>query len=320
LRRRLRRGSTTWCAHSARRVVRVRGDTAGAAIMASLIVAVRATPSIRVLEGVSVTGLTVRDGRVAGVAARDGAGHGLRLDARAVVLATGGIGGLYAVTSNPKAVMGQGLGIAARAGALLCDAEFVQFHPTGLAVAADPVPLASEALRGEGAVLIDAQGRPVMAGLHPDGDLAPRDVVARALHARVARGEAVFLDTRRAIGADLAARFPTLAAGCAAAGIDPVRDPIPVRPVQHYHGRRAHRGDRAQHARRALGRGRGGGDRAARGEPACVELAAGGGGLRRAGGRGHRRLVGSASGRSPWSRRGRAVRRLCARPRRPSGG
>ncbi len=224
-------------AHSANRVVRVKGDTAGKAIMASLIEAVRATPSIAVVEGVAVDDLAVAEGRVAGVFARradDPWARPIFLGGRAVVLATGGIGGLYAVTSNPTWVHGQGLGMAARAGAVVQDPEFVQFHPTGLAVAAYPTPLASEALRGEGARLVDETGARVMAGVE-GGDLAARDVVARALHRHIAAGHRVFLDTRAAIGAAIDSQFPTIAAACRAAGVDPLAEPIPVHPIQHYH-------------------------------------------------------------------------------------
>lgn len=224
-------------AHSANRVVRVRGDTAGAAIMASLIAKVRATPSITVLEGMAAEELAVADGHVAGVFARPSAvasADPVLVSAPAVVLATGGIGGLYAVTSNPAWVFGQGLGMAARAGAVIQDPEFVQFHPTGLAVAAYPTPLASEALRGEGAKLVDETGARVMAGID-GGELAPRDVVARALHRHIQAGHKVFLDTRAAIGAKIDAVFPTIASACRSAGVDPVADPIPVHPIQHYH-------------------------------------------------------------------------------------
>ena len=221
-------------AHSAARVVRVGGDGAGRAIMATLIAAVRARPSIRVIEGVQARRLLTADGAVRGVAC-DGPGGPLTLTAGAVLLATGGVGGLYAVTTNPAALRGEGLGMAALAGAEIADPEFVQFHPTGLAVDADPTPLASEALRGDGAVLIDEAGRRLMTGLHPDGDLAPRDVVARAIHAHLAGGGRVFLDARAALGDRFDAAFPTVAAHCRAAGIDPTRQPIPVRPVQHYH-------------------------------------------------------------------------------------
>ncbi len=224
-------------AHSANRVVRVKGDTAGRAIMDSLIEAVRAAPSITVLEGVAVDDLAMAEGRVAGVVARRAADPWccpVLVEAPAVVLATGGIGGLYAVTSNPNWVFGQGLGMAARAGAEVQDPEFVQFHPTGLAVAAYPTPLASEALRGEGAVLVDETGARVLDGV-PGGELAPRDVVARALHRHIAAGHRVFLDTRAALGAGIDRQFPTIAAACRAAGVDPVAEPIPVHPIQHYH-------------------------------------------------------------------------------------
>lgn len=223
-------------AHSAARVVRVKGDGAGAAIMAALIDRVRRTPSITVLEGLAADSLILRDGRVIGVVAhRPGDATPVQLVAGAVVLATGGVGGLYAVTTNPQRVRGEGLGMAARAGGVIGDPEYVQFHPTGLAVDRDPTPLASEAIRGDGAVLIDAQGHRFMPDEHPDAELAPRDVVARAIHRRVSRGEAVLLDPRQALGAAFPDHFPTIARACAEAGIDPVRDPIPVRPVQHYH-------------------------------------------------------------------------------------
>jgi aspartate oxidase len=154
--------------------------------------------------------------------------------ARAVVLATGGIGGLYAHTTNPLGSTGSGLALAARAGAVLRDLEFVQFHPTAIAAGLDPMPLATEALRGEGAWLVDGRGERFMLGI-PGAELAPRDVVARAIFARIAAGEQVFLDPRQALGDKLPQRFPGVAALCRAAGIDPIRDPIPVRPAAHYH-------------------------------------------------------------------------------------
>jgi L-aspartate oxidase len=202
--------------------------------MDTLIAAVRKTPSIRVIEHATAETLIVEDGRVVGVRCRkDGAP--LTVLAPDVVLATGGVGGLYAVTTNPGQVRGEGLGMAARAGAMAGDPEFVQFHPTGLAVDLDPTPLASEALRGEGATLIDETGARIMDGVHPDMELAPRDIVARAIHRRVAAGGTVFLDTRDCLGAKLATTFPTIHAACVAAGIDPLSQPIPVRPAQHYH-------------------------------------------------------------------------------------
>jgi L-aspartate oxidase len=225
-------------AHSQKRVVRVTGDRAGQAIVAALIAAVRRTPSITVLEGYRAIDLVRSAGRVIGVAMEQSDDPGaLRTltGAGAVVLATGGIGGLYAVTTNPPHARGEGLGMAARAGAVLADCEFVQFHPTAVDVGIDPAPLATEALRGEGAVLINKQGRRFMSGQHPDAELAPRDVVARAVFREVEAGRGAFLDCREAVGARFPEAFPTVYAHCRAAGLDPVREPIPVAPAAHYH-------------------------------------------------------------------------------------
>jgi L-aspartate oxidase len=224
-------------AHGRARVVRVRGDGAGRAIMTALIAAVRATPSIQVLEGIIATGLDLAEGRVTGLrlaAADGGSGEGI-LRAPAVLLATGGAGGLYARTTNPSLIRGQGLGIAARAGAEIADAEFVQFHPTAIDCGADPLPLATEALRGEGATLVNAEGWRFMASVHPDAELAPRDIVARAVFAETRAGRAPALDTRAAIGAAIDTRFPTVAASCRALGLDPLREAIPVAAAAHYH-------------------------------------------------------------------------------------
>jgi L-aspartate oxidase len=223
-------------AHSERRVVHVRGDMAGAAIMSALVDAVRRTPSIRLIEGhVGETIATAGD-HVAGIIARprDG-GTPILFPARAIVLATGGIGHLYAVTTNPPESEGAGLGMAARAGAVIADPEFVQFHPTAIAIGRDPAPLATEALRGEGATLINAAGERFMLAVHPLAELAPRDVVARAIHNELVAGRGAFLDCRQAIGADFAAKFPTVYGYCREAGIDPVTEPIPVAPAEHFH-------------------------------------------------------------------------------------
>jgi len=218
--------------------VRVRGDMAGAAIMAALVAAVRRTPSIRVLEGHVAESLRTEGRFVTGLVARDrrgGLSDRLHVPTRAVVLASGGIGHLYAVTTDPPEARGEGLGMAARAGALIADAEFVQFHPTAADLGRDPAPLATEALRGEGAIVVDAAGRRFLADAHPDGELAPRDVVARAVHASRAAGRGAFLDCRDIIGADFASRYPALSAACVAAGLDPTRQPIPIAPAAHYH-------------------------------------------------------------------------------------
>ena len=220
-------------AHSRRRIVRAGGDATGKAVLDTLSRAAALAPSVEVVVATAVDLLRDENGAVAGIVAeRDGARF--RIPARAVVLATGGVGALYASTTNPRGATGRGLALAARAGATLRDMEFVQFHPTAIAAGADPMPLATEALRGEGASLIDETGARIMAGID-GGDLAPRDVVARAIFQALGRGASVFLDTRGDLGARMPARFPTVAALCAAAGIDPARQAIPVRPAAHYH-------------------------------------------------------------------------------------
>ncbi len=226
-------------AHSRHRVVRVAGDRAGAAIMQALIAEVRRTPSIRLLEGYEAVDLIAGSKGVEGLRLKRNAarGNGIYelLPARVVVLATGGIGALYRTTTNPAYARGEALAFAARAGATIADAEMVQFHPTALDVGADPAPLASEALRGEGAHLVNAEGRRFMLDVHRDAELAPRDIVARAVATEIAAGGRVFLDCREAIGARFPELFPTVYAHCRAAGIDPVTEPIPVAPAEHYH-------------------------------------------------------------------------------------
>jgi L-aspartate oxidase len=190
------------------------------------------------LEGFHAIELAVESGRVCGLFARHGAGAHARLilfRAPAVVFATGGLGALYAVTTNPLEARGEGLGMAARAGAVIADPEFVQFHPTAIAIGRDPSPLATEALRGEGAILVDETGRRFMLDVHRDAELAPRDVVARAIHREIAAGHTAFLDCTAAIGEAFAQRFPTVFAACKAAGIDPATQSIPVAPAAHYH-------------------------------------------------------------------------------------
>ena len=219
--------------HGRRRIVHAAGDGTGRAITAALIEAVRRTPSITVLEGVEARRLIVEDGAVVGVlAAADG--KPVVLPTARVAIATGGIGGLYRETTNPLTAIGQGLALAALAGAALADMEFVQFHPTALAAGRDPMPLVSEAVRGEGALLVDAAGRRIMAD-YPRAELEPRDIVARVVWRETAAGRRVFLDARRALGSRFAERFPGVAAACRAAGIDPAVDPVPVRAAAHYH-------------------------------------------------------------------------------------
>ncbi len=225
-------------AHSARRIVHVRGDMAGKAIMSALIEAVRATPSIRVIEGYAAEALLTEDGAAVGLQLRrfgDAAENPVTMASRTVVLATGGIGHLYGVTTNPAEASGLGLAIAARAGAVIADPEFVQFHPTAIMVGRDPAPLATEALRGEGATLINDKGERFMPARHRLAELAPRDIVARGVFAEIAAGHGAYLDARDALGAHFAEKFPTVYASCIAAGIDPATQPIPVAPAAHYH-------------------------------------------------------------------------------------
>jgi L-aspartate oxidase len=221
-------------AHSLPRVVRVQGDQAGAQIMRTLIAAVRAAPLVQVLEGWSACDLLTDGGQVTGVRLMRASGsQPVALYAPAVLIAGGGSGGLYAVTTNPPRIRGETVGMAARAGAVITDAEFVQFHPTALAGAEDPSPLATEALRGEGAYLVNADGHRFMQALHVDGDLAPRDIVARGVYAETQAGRAPALDCRAL--PPLPGHFPAVAAACNRAGIDPVRQPIPVAAAAHYH-------------------------------------------------------------------------------------
>ncbi|MBU2532852.1 MAG: L-aspartate oxidase [Alphaproteobacteria bacterium] len=229
-------------AHSAKRIVRVQGDRAGKAIMEALIAAVRATPSITIMEGFEAEQLITAgeppDKRVTGLylSRIDDAAARFRITGlEAIVLATGGIGALYRLTTNPSHARGDGLAIGARAGAIVSDAEFVQFHPTAIDVPQDPAPLATEALRGEGATLVDASGRRFMPDVHRDAELAPRNVVALAVFRQIANGNGVFLDCTKAIGAAFENRFPTVYHRCMAAGINPAIAPIPVAPAEHYH-------------------------------------------------------------------------------------
>lgn len=225
-------------AHSFARVVRVKGDQAGAEIMAALIDQARQTPSIQVLEGTMAVELDVKDSAVTGVAIQDSdetRSDPIMLRGSAYLLAGGGSGGLYAITTNPPRIRGQVIGMAARAGAVIADAEFVQFHPTAMDVGEDPAPLATEALRGEGAVLINKTGERFMQAVHPDAELAPRDIVARAIFAEHQAGNRPMLDTREALGDEIKTNFPSVAEYCARNGIDPTKEPIPVAPAAHYH-------------------------------------------------------------------------------------
>jgi L-aspartate oxidase len=236
--------------HSRGRIVHAGGDAAGAEVHRALQAALLASPVEILARGVALDALTDAQGPgsagtvrglLAGVAGRDGRTlHCGTVTARAVVLATGGFGQAFATTTNPAGLTGDGLALAARAGARLRDVEFVQFHPTVLWQEASrgQCPLITEALRGAGAVLVDEAGQPVMAGQHPRGDLAPRDVVAAVMQRRMGRGDGpadhLWLDATGLGRAVLERDFPTVTAASRERGIDPVTEPIPVAPGAHY--------------------------------------------------------------------------------------
>ncbi len=233
--------------HHRDRIAHAGGDATGREISRALIAALQAVqddPGIEVIEHALVVDLLQDDvGAVCGVTLHvigEGQADGVgAAHARAVVLATGGLGQIYQATTNPSVSTGDGMAVALRAGAVIADLEFVQFHPTVLWLGVDAggqQPLISEAVRGEGAVLVDAGGVRFMQGVHPMADLAPRDVVARAIVARMRETgtDHVFLDARH-LGADfLEKRFPSILASCRSHGIDPVTDLMPVAPAQHY--------------------------------------------------------------------------------------
>ena len=222
-------------AHGKARIARVGGDGAGRAILEAVTAGVLAAPHVEVRTGFRARAL-LQDafGTVRGVLVEDERGALSRITAAATLLATGGLGGLYAVTTTPRELKGEGLGLAALAGAMIADPEFVQFHPTSIDVGGDPAPLATEALRGEGAILRNRDGRAFMADYHPAAELAPRDIVARAIQSERLAGRGALLDAA-AIGQAFPHEFPAVFAACMAAGIDPRTTPIPVAPACHYH-------------------------------------------------------------------------------------
>jgi L-aspartate oxidase len=230
--------------HSRHRVVAAGGDATGAEVHRVLTRALLASP-VEVMSGaVALDLLTTGDGSAAGllVGLTGDDGQTLRVGtvmAPAVVLATGGFGQAYPVTTSPAGITGDGLALAARAGAELRDVEFVQFHPTVFwrEGARGQRPLITEALRGAGAVLVDAAGRAVMAGRHPRADLAPRDVVSAVMADRIAGGDGpghLWLDATGVGRGALERGFPTVTALCRARGVDPASEPIPVAPGAHY--------------------------------------------------------------------------------------
>ena len=223
-------------AHSVRRVLHA-ADATGRELGRTLWARATAHANLEVHNHVQAIRLLVENGRCAGVACLPTEGGGATGEVRAgsVLLATGGAGQVFSDTTNPAVASGDGVALAWRVGARVCDMEFVQFHPTALAVAGQPRTLLSEALRGEGARLINAAGERFPARYDPAGDLAPRDRVARAIVLEVRRtGQPVFLSLAHLDPAFVLARFPTAAEACRAAGLDLARDRIPVGPAAHY--------------------------------------------------------------------------------------
>ena len=227
--------------HSASRVIHAGGDATGAEIERTLL-GVGRLPAV--LAGHQVLAVVLDgSGRARGVSVLAPGGSVGLIRSRAVVLATGGAGHLYAATTNPAVATGDGLAMALRAGAAVADVEFVQFHPTVLWTGPGDLghrPLITEAVRGEGAVLVDGSGALIMPGVHPLADLAPRDVVSLAISRRMAQApggvaDHVFLDATGIAPAVFARRFPTVSAACAGAGINPSAQLIPVAPAAHYH-------------------------------------------------------------------------------------
>ncbi|MEW6281411.1 MAG: L-aspartate oxidase, partial [Candidatus Eremiobacterota bacterium] len=214
-------------AHGRRRIVHAK-DATGAELMRAVSEAVRCHRSITVVERFFAADLIAVRDQVLGVYGPQGL-----YAAPATVLATGGVGRVYRYTTNARESTGDGIAMAYRAGARLQDLEFVQFHPTALDAGGDPLALVTEAVRGEGGRLMDETGRRFMPALHPDAELAPRDVVARAIWAELAAGRRVFLDATH-LGTSFHERFPTVSGLCRERGLDPAVEPMPVVPAAHY--------------------------------------------------------------------------------------
>ena len=223
-------------AHSEPRVLHAGGDRTGLHIQRALERCVQGG-QIDLLERHTAVELIVEAGRCVGAVVADADGEPHTITAKATLLATGGVGALYAQTTNPPTATADGLGLALRAGAVARDLEFVQFHPTALVGGDGSAFLVSEALRGEGALLLDRSGRRFAAEAHPDAELAPRSVVARAISEAMQRDDAnhVWLDISHRPAEFLRQRFPGVYAGCLERGHDLTAGPIPVAPAAHYH-------------------------------------------------------------------------------------
>ena len=229
---------TKEAAHSANRIVHSHGDSTGREVQRSLSSSALGSSGVVIIENTLTVDLILENNRCVGALALDASTNELKtFRASATILATGGIGAIYKVTTNPPVLTGDGMAMAWRAGANLMDMEFVQFHPTAFAKGpSHPKFLISEAVRGEGGVLLNNRGERFMDKYHPDAELAPRDVVSRAIatEMRSTGAEFVLLDLTMKTAAEIAARFPKIYATCVAYGVDPALEPIPVSPAVHY--------------------------------------------------------------------------------------
>ena len=225
-------------AHSSNRIVRSKGDSSGIEIMRGLIEKVNDCNNITVLENVSIDSVMSENNTIHGVIGRlaqdNIPDNHVIIECSNVVLATGGLGGIFANTTNPRSSYGEGIALAAQAGAVLTDMEFIQFHPTGLDFGLDPTPLATEAIRGDGAYLVNQNEERFMLGVHPENELAPRDLVAQNLFKQIEQGNSVFLDCRK-VSSEFETKYPQVASYCQAAGLNPKKDLLPILPVAHYH-------------------------------------------------------------------------------------
>ncbi len=228
---------TQEAAHSKRRILHAQGDSTGREIMRVLVDKVRTAGSVSKIDFAFTRDLIIRDGRCVGaLVCQQSLRKVLVISARAVLLATGGAGQLYERTTNPAVATGDGMAMAYRAGAALVDMEFVQFHPTALFRKGAPQFLLSEAMRGEGGMLRNVNGVRFMERYHPARELAPRDVVTRAIHAEMAAtgSRHVFLDMTHLNAEYITRRFPRIYRTCKSHGIDITAEPIPVSPASHY--------------------------------------------------------------------------------------
>ncbi|MDC3272487.1 L-aspartate oxidase [Hyphomicrobiales bacterium] len=224
-------------AHGINRIVSVNGDMTGKAIMKTLSETVKKSNHIDVIENFNAVELLKDQDGIFGVVIQSNLDNKKeqRLYSRNIIIATGGIGQLYEVTTNAIEAKGDGIAIAARIGADLSDLEFVQFHPTAFNIGIDPAPLATEALRGDGAKIINENEERFLLRSHPEAELAPRDIVARAIYNEIKSGHKVFLDCRGVLGKGMKETFPTVYNFCKKNNIDPEKKPIPIAPAAHYH-------------------------------------------------------------------------------------